>query len=175
MQQESSKRIRIAFSLATLFLAACAGKPVPEGYAGPLAHFRDSAEFLSGSSGNFFYLAKVDGRRIETNLDRTIAATRGAGFSLRYADAERDIPARPCTLILYGLTHYAAPIQELVSKVYEVSGTINFTPEPKGEYEIKGELGETYSAVWVEDRTTHQIVSRKIEIKGSASLGLFEK
>ncbi|HYM04070.1 MAG TPA: hypothetical protein VET85_14050, partial [Stellaceae bacterium] len=125
--------------------------------------------------GDFFNVAKLNGNKIDNNLDRTTAASYGAGFKINYANAERDIPARPCTLTIVGRTHYAAPIQELTNTVYEVSGTIDFAPEPNGQYEIKGELGERYSAVWIEERATKQTVGKKIEIQGSASLGLFSK
>ncbi|MDH3230310.1 MAG: hypothetical protein OEN55_11000 [Alphaproteobacteria bacterium] len=40
---------------------------------------------------------------------------------------------------------------------------------------MKGELGEDYSAVWIEDQQSGEIVGEKIEIHGSAALGFFQK
>jgi len=40
---------------------------------------------------------------------------------------------------------------------------------------VTGTLSEDYSAVWIEDAETHEIVGEKIEIQGSAALGFFQK
>ncbi len=74
-----------------------------------------------------------------------------------------------------GRTAYAAPILAMLKPVYEVTGEIQFKPEAGHLYRVKGELGENYSGVWLEDVATETIVSEKIEIKGSAKLGILQK
>ena len=48
-------------------------------------------------------------------------------------------------------------------------------PSQDVTYVVKGQLGDDYSAVWIEDEKTGSIVGSKIEIKGSAKLGILQK
>jgi len=89
---------------------------------------------------------------------------------------ERQVPAaKPTSLQIVGRTEYAAPILVLTNPVYQVKGSIDFTPEANKRYVVKGELSEARSSVWLEDAQTQQIVGNKILIEGSAKLGFFEK
>ncbi|MBP9915910.1 MAG: hypothetical protein KBF24_06860, partial [Thiobacillaceae bacterium] len=72
-------------------------------------------------------------------------------------------------------TEYAAPILTLTNTVYQVKGAVTFKPEDYRNYVVRGELGESYSAVWLEEELTGKTVGKKIEIHGSAKLGTFEK
>jgi len=36
-------------------------------------------------------------------------------------------------------------------------------------------LGDTYSAVWIEESQTGVLVGQKIELNGSSAVGLFQK
>ena len=65
---------------AALLLAACAEKPVPEGYQGPLADVADTAVPVSGSSADVFYLSAVNGRTIDDSVRATATANAGRGF-----------------------------------------------------------------------------------------------
>lgn len=86
----------------------------------------------------------------------------------------RPVPAQPASFTIVGRTHYAAPILEMINRVYEVSGEINFSPLPDRSYTVKGVLGHDYSAVWIED-DKGTVVAKKIEVQGSAALGLLQK
>ena len=89
---------------------------------------------------------------------------------------QRFIPAsKPTSLTIVARTEYAAPILALTHEVFQVKGDIDFTPSPAKRYVVRGKLSEEYSSVWLEDEDTHEVVGKKIEIKGSAKLGIFEK
>jgi hypothetical protein len=159
----------------TLLVGACAQNPIPEGYSGPVANLADSGGMQSGTSANLFFAEKIDDRLIQDSLSATKAANYGGGFALRPAIINRNIPARPCKVTITGRTHYAAPILELINKVYQVSGIVDFDPQPNGNYVVTGVLGDDYSAVWIEDVHTGNTASSKIEVKGSSTLGILEK
>ena len=88
---------------------------------------------------------------------------------------ERQVAIGPTVVTIVGRTEYAAPILALTNDVYEVKGDISFTPEENKTYSIYGELGENYSVVWLEDESNHKVIVDKIEIRGSAKLGIFQK
>jgi hypothetical protein len=63
---------KIAYLLGVfLTLAGCATPPVPPDYSGPLATVRDSAQSETANRAQFFYLAEIDGNRIENVLSAT--------------------------------------------------------------------------------------------------------
>lgn len=165
----------VFFLAAMLLLAACTTNPIPEGYKGPLANVADSATVKSGSSADIFYLSKVQGKSIPDSVIATRQANHGRGMSMTPAVIKRDVPATAATFTLVGRSNYAAPIQELINPIYQVTGDIEFTPAQNGRYVVKGVLGESYSAVWLEDLQTGAVIGRKIEAKGSSKLGILEK
>jgi hypothetical protein len=148
---------------------------VPDGYSGPVSIIKDSVKPLSESEAHFFYVSEIDDQRIEDSRVRTRRLNRGRGFSMSPEVIERNVPARRATFTLVGRTEYAAPILALTNTVYQVSGKITFAPETYRSYVVRGELGESYSAVWLEDEADGKVVGEKIEIKGPATLGTFEK
>jgi hypothetical protein len=158
-------------------LAGCASfsPSVPPDYSGPLATVQDTVKAYSDSKADFFYVSHVDGRKIESSWVITRSKNYGNGMSMKPFVIQNQIPARPTVLNIVGKTEYAAPILSIVNTVYEVTGTVEFTPEPNKVYVVRGDLGENYSAVWLEEETTHQVVGKKIEVNGSAKLGIFQK
>ena len=165
---------RVSLVCILLLLGACTTAPVPEGYKGPVARVNDTSIPRSGTSIDFFYLAEVNGRRIENSQTATSQANYGRGFAMTPRVIGRDIPAEPSKVKIVGRTHHAAPILALMNKVYEVSGETEFTPEPNQTYTVKGLLKDDYSAVWIEN-AAGAVVGQKIEVKGSSTLGFFEK
>jgi len=123
---------------------------------------------------DFFYLARVNGRRVDNSLSQTSQANYGRGFSLTPVPVSRDIPSEPAKFTIYGRTHYAAPILELMNKVYEISGDVSFTPVAGRTYTVKGKLADEGSSVWIEDETG-ATMDKKIEIKGPATLNFLQK
>lgn len=167
----------VAAAVLLSFLGGCAtfAPPVPEGYSGPVSIVKDSVKPLSESKANFFYVSEINDQRIEDSRVRTLQLNRGRGFSMSPSVIERNVPARRATFTLVGRTEYAAPILALTNTVYQVSGKITFAPETYRSYVVRGELGENYSAVWLEDEADGKVIGEKIEIKGPAKLGTFEK
>lgn len=149
---------------------------IPEGYSGPRATVRDTALTHSSSKVDFFVAERVNGGAIESSINKTLAANYGRGFMMDPKFIEHELPAgKAVTISVRGRTEYAAPILALTQAVYEVKGEISFTPEDGHIYAVKGTLGENYSAVWIEDTGTQQVVGRKVEVNGSAKLGFFQK
>lgn len=161
--------------LASLGGCATFAPAVPEGYTGPVAIIKDSVKPHSQSKADFFYLSEIDGRRIEDSRVRTRQMNQGRGFNMSPSVVERNVPAQQATFTLVGRTEYAAPILALTNTVYQVTGKITFTPEKYRNYIVRGELGESYSAVWLEDEADGRTIGEKIEVKGDAKLGTFEK
>lgn len=166
-----------ALSFTAVFLGGCATftSPIPENYNGPLATIKDSVKSYSLRKADFFYLSHIDEKRIEDSLSKTRQVNYGRGMNMSPVVLERKVPSHPSTFKVVGRTEYAAPILALTNTVYEVSGDVKFSPEKDRTYIVKGELGESYSAVWIEDVATNALVGEKIEIKGSAKLGVFQK
>jgi hypothetical protein len=52
---------------------------------------------------------------------------------------------------------------------------MSFAPEAGKVYWIRGTLGEEHSAIWIEEEGTSRVIGDKIEVKGSAKLGILEK
>jgi hypothetical protein len=159
-----------------LVLSACAGNPVPEDDGGPLATVADTADRGDSRGVDFFFVEKIDGRKIPTSLAATARANEGMGFAMRPVLLDHAVPAgTPVTVTITGRTHYGAPILELTNTIYQVSGDVTFTPVVNHVYDVKGFLREDRSAVWIVDNVTGAVVGKKVQIKGSAALGFFSK
>ena len=171
-----SKPKFLGFALAAFALSACMSSPAPEDYDGPIATVADTTA-KGGSGGvDFFFVEKIDGRKVRTSLAATAQANEGMGFSMRPVVLDHAVPAEgSITVTITGRTHYGAPIQEMTNTIYQVSGDVTFTPVRNRVYDVKGYLRESRSAVWIEDNVTGAVVGKKIEIKGSAALGFFGK
>jgi len=158
-------------------LAGCATyKPtIPEGYIGPRATVKDTVKQYSNSKADFFYVSHVDGNEVENSRIRTLIANSGRGPFMTPVVLQHEIPARSVALSIIGRTQYAAPILAIIDSVYEVKGVVEFVAEPNKTYAVRGKLGGDGSAVWVEEESTSSPVGKKIQSKGSAKLGLFDK
>jgi len=146
-----------------LALAGCAPKVLPDDYTGLVAVVSDTVIPTGGSSGQFFVLWQVEDRYTDDSITRTQRANSGRGLSMTPVTTTHRIPARPATVRLKGTYHYAAPILALLNPAYEVDGRVAFDPKPDGRYAVRGELSAAYSAIWIEDATTGQPVTAKVE------------
>ncbi|RTL15057.1 MAG: hypothetical protein EKK52_21565 [Burkholderiales bacterium] len=155
-------RAAIAIAVLASTMTGCATfqPSLPEGYQGPVATIHDSAQSLESKKANLFFVTQVDGRKVKDSLTETIARNQGRGFSLSPFVLEHDVPAKPILVSLTGITHYAAPILALTGKVYQVEGTVSFTPEANQDYVVKGSLGPDVTAVWIEEKRSGKIVGR---------------
>jgi hypothetical protein len=152
----------LILSLACLVLSSCVTAPIPSNHAGPTARIRDTAIAESSRRAQFYYVAEIDGQKIDNALFETRKTNSGRGFSQVVADApfERDVAARPTTLKLRATIAYGAPILEIAnaSTVYAVEKTINFLVQPYKSYVVKGQLTADKQDVWLEDFITGQRV-----------------
>jgi hypothetical protein len=130
---------------------------------------------ISSKRFEFFYVEQVDGNDVSNIRTASLAASRGHGANMKLVRIERPVPIKPMTLNIVARTDYAAPIDVLVHDIYQVKGTLQFTPDPGKTYVVRGQLGETDAAVWLGDEATHEVVGEKIKSNGPAKLGAFEK
>jgi hypothetical protein len=169
---------RIITSIAAIALisgCATAYKPVPDGYTGPTASIKDSFNAISSSKVEFFYVEQVDGHEVANSRFGSLAANRGRGMYMNPVRVERPVPIKPVTLSIVARTEYAAPILVLTHEVFQVKGNLQFTPNPGKTYVVRGNLGETNAAVWLEEENSREVIGEKIQANGSSKLGLFEK
>lgn len=168
---------RLAIVASALFLVGCAYSPsVPENYSGPRASLDDSFKVHNRSKADFFVAETIDGNQIDNSLLATVRANKGRGMIMTPMSIARPLVAEnPVKVGVRGRTHHAAPILGLTQTVYQVQGVIEFTPQANVKYVVRGELGPSYSAVWIEELETKQVIGNKVEITGSAKLGVFQK
>ena len=174
--------------LATLLLAmlaaGCATKPPgvpvspperPE-FNGPQALLTDTVKPQGKTRWDFFVAEQVDGVATDDSIRATQNASRGRGASMAPVLRDRALYAGKATHIaVRARTQYAAPILELNGPVYQVTGVIEFTPQAGQKYAVRGELGPTYSAVWIEDVTTGAVMGKKREVRGPAQPGMLDR
>jgi hypothetical protein len=177
---ESMKKPTKALRAGALFALLAAGcattvPSVPPGYTGPLARINDTVFEIDNSTANIFYLEKINGQDSENAMIATRNATAGRGMSLNATGFHRSVPTQAATFTIVGRTTHAAPIQSMIHAEYQVRGELHFTPEANKTYEVLGELNDTHSVVWIEDKESHLVQDHKIEIQGKATLGVFEK
>lgn len=169
-----------------LLLLACAAlvgcETVPEAAvvpSGPLARLDETAKVHSASKADFFVVTEINGKEVKKNsMGETFSRNYGRGMTMTPYFLNQDLPAgQPVTIAVMGRTYFAAPALAFVNDVYQVKGVVEFTPQENGRYIMRGELGDDYSAVWIEDRANDAVVGKKVEIrgKGKAKLGFWEK
>jgi len=148
-------------ALGALLLAGCATTApptVPRGYSGPIAYLKDSGRMESGTKGQLFYLAEIDGQAVFSSLAQTQRDNHGRGMSLALSLIQHTVPARPLRLKLIATHITGAPIHEMAARAggtyFETSREISFTPAPNGEYRVAGRLQGQGFELWIEDLKT---------------------
>jgi len=170
--------IRFVTVLSILLLAGCASvsPSIPDNYSGPCATLKDSALIRGRTKADMFVAETLNGEAIENSILQSKRASAGRGFSLKTGIIERQIVAgKPLRVGLKARTVHAAPILALAGTVYQVTGEVEFTPQPDAKYVVRGKFSEDYSAIWIEDAASKEVVGKKIEVNGSAKLGLLDK
>lgn len=133
-----------------------------------VALIRDSARFTSEKKADIFFVSKIGDAKIEDSDMRTEQRNRGMGSSMTPVLVERNVPAQLATFTIVGRARYAAPIVELTSgqRLLDVTGTVTFAPQRHRTYVVRGELGERYAAVWIEeelDAGGSRMIGKKVE------------
>lgn len=167
----------IAVALMAVLLTGCAtyGQSVPNNYVGPQALVKDTVIPYDESKADFFYVTHVDTRELENSLIQTRQRNAGRGLMMSPYVISNAVPAMPITLVISARTAYAAPIQEQIHALYQITGPVSFTPEANKVYVVRGTLTESYSAVWIEEEDTHKVVGNKVELNGSSAVGFWQK
>lgn len=171
-------RRRIIFLLCAAVLVGCETVPQPaeQAAAGPRARLDETGKVYGQSKADFFVVTEINGKSIKNSLNETFSRNYGHGLTMTPYFLNQDLPAgKPLRVGVMARTYYAAPALAMVNDVYQVKGIVEFTPQENGRYIVRGELGENYSAVWIEDRANDAVVGQKVEIKGKAKLGFWDK
>lgn len=127
---------------------------IPEGYVGDTAKITDSVRRISSSRASLYFVESVSGINVYNAHNATFEGHKGKGpFRLSPVPASRDVVAGEHEIIIVAEIYNAAAIGALVNagKNYRVVGTVNLVVEGGREYFVRGELGEEYSAVWIEN------------------------
>ncbi|HTU00050.1 MAG TPA: hypothetical protein VMF58_18515 [Rhizomicrobium sp.] len=154
---------------AALLLSGCAmmmgaKPPQPPRVEGPLATLSETGLQDSRTEVDMFVATGIDGHDVQTSMDRTRQFNAGMGMSIVPKYVEHAIPAgRPVAVTIMGHSYHGAPILSILNSEYEVTGTVTFTPAVNRIYEVKGTLGDKYSAVWIEESATGRVMGQKIE------------
>ncbi len=144
-------------------LTACVSNPIPDDYRGPVSTITDSALSQGMVRVNLFYLSKVNGKAVNETERATTDASRGGPLNARVVS--RSVPAASSTFTIVGHTHFLAPVFQIFGKTYEVSGDVTFTPLPDRTYVVVGVLSDTYSAVWIQDSQSGDLMGQRIEMR----------
>jgi hypothetical protein len=171
------RRHIVLLSCAALF-SGCETVPerAAEAPAGPRARLDETAKVHSQSKADFFVVTEINGKTVKNSMGETFTRNYGRGMVMTPYFLNQDLPAgQPVKVGVMARTYFAAPALDMVNDVYQVKGVVEFTPQENGRYIVRGELGEKYSAVWIEDRSNDAVVGQKVEIKGNAKLGFWDK
>src|SRR3984957_16257365 len=153
------------------FINGCATyEPAQKGYVGSTAKLADSVTSDGERCASFFFLDAYDGHDVQNALIVTQRRNSGRGMAMTIEGYSRQVPAQEATFHIIGRTHCAAPIIEVGNTVYLIEGDVKVAPQGDGQYAVKGELREDYSAVWVEDVLTGKQRGNKLLVKGSTAL-----
>ena len=146
-------------------LSGCASihDPYPENYTGPSALIGSTENRVDQSTVELFYLEKINNKVIVNSMGASRTITQGQGLNFTTQLIETAVPILNQTFTIVGATAHAAPIQTLFSDNNIVRGDITFTPQPHTEYIVEGTLSEDYSAVWISNKETGQIIGKVIE------------
>jgi hypothetical protein len=126
----------ILTALVCLVASGCATakRPIPEDYYGSMATVNDSDAVESGSKGQLYVLAAIDGHEIKTSLDATRDKSRNKGFDLTVLVVGQRVQAKPMKVKLVATQATAAPIHEFASRVagtfFRSKAKWNLAPSP---------------------------------------------
>ncbi len=156
-------------------LCGCAANPPTSGpFTGPVASLAMTSTARGSVAEDVFVLSAINGMSFQGMIspsqpppDMPLNAQTGQLTSV-------TIPAgQPVKFTVCGESIFQAPIFSLAMTNYYLTGDISFTPVAGQNYTLKGTFSHTYSAVWIENAATGQVVAPKIEVQGAAKMPLF--
>ena len=156
---------------ALTLLSGCATPtaPAPGEIAGPRAAVQDSVHMLNRREIDFFVVSHVNGAAVPDTRTEAVEQNRGRRFFSMPAPLRRDVPAdRLVTLQLLGRKEHAGPMTIMHDGTLQISGTLRVELVAGRTYFVRGHLGSTHSAIWLEDPVSGAVVGSKIEVYGAA-------
>ncbi len=154
------KRSVMLVLLAIQSLAGCANfaEPIPASYSGPTALVMDWGGETHGQRTEFYVLKAIDAQEIRTTIDASRALSAARNFLLQVVPVERQVPARPMKATLLATHYWPSPVSEWSAQnrgeFLQVSGVVDFTPQPGRTYVVKATLTSSLSQVWIEEEDT---------------------
>lgn len=159
------KKIIVTLAFVATLPSCISTYKIPEGYAGPTAIIKDTANKTGMTKAEAFQVSKINGLVDTTS---PMATPRGGGMGVSLKESKRTIPAgSPITLTLSGGNIYAADGAALADMLSgnakkHVTGDVVFTPKPNQIYKVNGIAEKASSSVWVEEEGTRKVVTQKI-------------
>jgi hypothetical protein len=171
MDRNSLTQNRRFFVAAVAMVASLSGcavyQPPTAEYAGPTATIRDNGFSESSGKVQIYAVTKINGALVRSSFGATANASMGPTFLRGPVLNVLRVPAQPLKVEVRASHLTAAPIQEIFHRAqgnfFSVEGTVEFTPQPGGVYEVVGKLGKEKSSVWIQDVSTGKPVTAVIE------------
>lgn len=117
-----------------------------------------------------FAVNTVNGARVDNARSATRAANSGMGFNLVVTRTRmREVPAGEAKIGLMGTHMMGAPIHEMAARMvgtfFEVYGEVTLRAEPWVHYEVRGNLTEADSTVWIERADNRKKATLRLSTK----------
>ena len=173
----------LTLGLLALGLSACETTPsrLLQADAGSGAVVRDSISNVQPSSGDYFFVYRVDGYEVANALFETQTGNRvdpvlsAPSQLLDPTVVERTLQARRTRLTLVGASTYATRDRAIASPLYTIVADLDFAPEAGQTYVVKGALAAEQSTLWLENAATGAIVGGKFLARGNTAASLFHR
>lgn len=135
-----------------------------------VATIGDIFERESNTRGRIFNVTAIDGERVHTSVGATRRANSGAGLNLMRTEIlVREVPIKKTRVSIQGTHFMGAPIHETAAKIagtfFEVTGDVDFQPEPWTHYEVHGTLSKEDSRVWIRRADNQEVRSIVLSTK----------
>ena len=130
--------------------------PVSDNQAANVAFIKNTIKTVEEGQLAGFYIVEVQGQRVNNiPLQQYFDKTHESSANIA-------VSAQPITLTIKGMNTFENDNLVLSSQVHEVTGTVSFIPQKNKNYVVYGKLDSDYSAVWIEDSETGEIIDEKV-------------
>ncbi len=152
-------RWSIIFIITLWFLAGCTKSSIREDYNGAVAFFDESNKKINKYKWDYYVLSGVDGTDLWDSISETLGRNQGRGFKMTPYLHGHIVPAgKNIVLSLQARSVFAAPILSFGYPNCRFEAEVVFKPEENADYVIRGTLEKDYSAIWIVDLNTDQVV-----------------
>jgi len=162
--------------LTVVLLSGCATLPSsPNKFAGPVATLTMTSVARGPFAENVFIISGINGGAFDGMInpsqpppDTPLSPKTGPLTTVM-------IPAsQPTRFTVCGESIFQAPIFSVTMDDYQLSGDISFTPVAGQSYIVEGTFSPSYSAIWIANAVSGQVVAPKLVAAGSGKVPLFE-